>query len=121
LEFFQKVKELKNDQNTLIIVLSNISESVYSYAQDDHKGINDRYRAIRSFILLSGVVVLPFRILHRNEAKIRGYSGCSPGSRTLERPGLELGYLMRRETVRKGPEAEEQTRIRMPKRRPAFD
>jgi len=43
------------------------------------------------------------------------------GGRTLEPTIPELGYLMRREAVRKGPEAEEQTRFRIPKREPVFD
>jgi len=41
--------------------------------------------------------------------------------RTLELSMPELGNLMRREAVRKGPEAEEQTRFRIPKQQPVFD
>jgi len=67
--------------------------------------------AIRSPNLLSGGVVLPFQPLHWNEAKIRGHSGYSLDGRTLEPSRPELGNLMRREAVRKGPEAEVQTRI----------
>ena len=40
--------------------------------------------------------------------------------RTLEPTKPELGDLMRRETVRKGPEAEEQTRFRIPKLLPGI-
>ena len=72
-------------------------------------------------ISFSGGVVLPFQSLHWNEAKIRGYSGSSLESRTLEPSSPELGYLTRREAVRKGPEAEEQTRFRIPKRQPVLD
>ena len=79
------------------------------------------YRAIRSPNSFSGGVVLPFQSLHWNEAKIRGYSGRSLDGRTLEPSGSELGNLMRRETVRKGPEAEEQTRFCIPKRKPVYD
>jgi len=70
---------------------------------------------IRSSNSLSGGVVLPFKSLHWNEAKIRGYSGRSLDGRTLEPTKPELGDLMRREAVRKGPEAEKQTRFRIPK------
>jgi len=69
----------------------------------------------------SGGVVLPPQSLHWGEAKIRGYSGRLLDGRILEPSRPELGNLMRREAVRKGPEAEEQTCFRIPKREPVFD